>query len=250
MAKRAGGNALLIAFTLVWLAAPLAPSRAADGPCPKMLWTATRLLLVISPDMSVDQASARRFERASRGSTWREVRSAMPVALGGHGLGWAWNQTDLAESGEPTKTEGDKRTPAGVFAIGPAFGFAAEGPGGGYLPLKRSQSICVNDPRSDRYNEIVSKGAVDAGISRETMSEISLYRRGLRIEFPTSREERGGSCIFIHVWRRRDAPTLGCLAVAEDDVVELQRWAAAAPAVVAVLPRQALERLKSCLPPQ
>ena len=246
----ARGNALLVACALGLLAAPLTPARAIDGPCPKTLWSATRLLLVVGRDMSGDQATARRFERTANDSQWREVHSAMPVAIGGHGLGWAWSQKDLAETGEPTKIEGDKRTPAGVFAIGPAFGFAADGPGRGYLPLKQSQSICVNDPRSARYNEIVAKGKVDAGVSRETMSEISLYRRGLTVDYPTSREEKGGSCIFIHVWRRRDAPTLGCLAFDEDDVVELQTWAAEAPAVVAILPRQALERLKSCLPPQ
>ena len=61
------------------------------------------------------------------------------------------------------------------------------------------------------------------------------------------RAARAGSCIFIHV-RRPDAKgTAGCVALPEPQVEALQDFAEGG-AVLAVLPRQALDRFKGCLP--
>lgn len=237
-----------IVLALSLLVAPMAQSRAGDERCPESIRSATRLLVVVSRDMMVVAATAQRFERASNEAAWSEIRPALPVVLGRRGLGWAWNQTSLADDGEPIKQEGDRRTPAGIFPIGPAFGFAAAGPGSDYLPLKRSESFCVNDVRSRHYNQIVPKSMAGAGITGESMGDISLYRRGLQLSFPTNREQQGGSCIFIHVWRGRNSPTLGCLALSESNVAELQTWAGETPALVAILPQNALKRLQDCLP--
>jgi L,D-peptidoglycan transpeptidase YkuD (ErfK/YbiS/YcfS/YnhG family) len=237
---------IAIALTLLVTCAP--GLKAGDDRCSESLQSATRLLVVLATDMSVRTAKAQRFERSLSTAEWRKIGPAKPVVLGRGGLGWAWNQTDLARQGEPTKREGDGRTPAGVFRIGSAFGFSSSGVGKDYLPLKRDGSFCVDDIRSTHYNEIVPKAAVGAGVTGETMSAISLYRRGLRVNFPTNREKQGGSCIFIHVWRKPDSPTLGCVALRESDVTELQTWATEAPALIAILPQSAFDRLHRCVP--
>jgi hypothetical protein len=91
------------------------------------------------------------------------------------------------------------------------------------------------------------KAEVGATVGGETMSDISLYRRGLRVNFPTSREQRGGSCIFTHVWRRPGSPTLGGVALSESDVAALQIWSEA-PTLIAILPLSADGRLQGCIP--
>src|SRR5262245_12776182 len=216
--------------------------------CPDSLRSTTQLLVVVATQMTDRTATAHRFERQSKDTAWSEIRPAKSVALGRGGLGWAWDQTKLAGEGEPTKRERDGRTPAGVFSIGPAFGFAAEGPGNGYLPLKRNDAFCVDDVRSSHYNEIMPKADVGANISGESMSTISLYRRGLRVNFPTNRDQKGGSCIFIHVWRSKSSPTTGCVALSESDVAELQIWASEVPTLIAILPLTAIKRLRGCIP--
>jgi L,D-peptidoglycan transpeptidase YkuD (ErfK/YbiS/YcfS/YnhG family) len=198
--------------------------------------------------MTDQTATAYRFERESKDAVWSKLDPKRAVALGHAGLGWAWDQTKFAGDGEPTKKEGDGRTPAGIFSIGPAFGFAPEGPGKDYLPLKRNDAFCVDDVRSSLYNEIVPKVKAGAAVSGETMSTISLYRRGLRVNIPTNREQKGGSCIFIHVWRGPTSPTTGCVALSEPDVTELQIWAGEVPTVIAILPLSAVGRLQGCIP--
>ena len=61
------------------------------------------------------------------------------------------------------------------------------------------------------------------------------------------RQAQAGSCIFIHVWRSPTTGTAGCVAMPEPRVEALQDFAAGG-AVLAILPRGALDRLAGCLP--
>ena len=71
---------------------------------------------------------------------------------------------------------------------------------------------------------------------------LPMYRRGLLLNYPTDARRRAGSCIFIHVWRSPTTGTAGCVAVPEPRVEALQDFAAGG-AVLAILPRGALDRL-------
>jgi len=51
----------------------------------------------------------------------------------------------------------------------------------------------------------------------------------------------------MHVWRSPTSGTAGCVSMPEARVEALQDFAASG-AVVAILPRGALDRLKGCLP--
>ncbi len=106
---------------------------------------------------------------------------------------------------------------------------------------------CVDDPRSPAYNSITSRDKVGWKVHGENMWRVPEYRRGLLVDYPTNRAARAGSCIFIHV-RRPDAKgTAGCVALPEAQLEMLQDFAEGG-AVLAVLPRQALDRFKGCLP--
>ena len=76
---------------------------------------------------------------------------------------------------------------------------------------------------------------------------LPMYRRGLLVDYPTDARKQAGSCIFIHVWRSPTTGTAGCVAMPEPRVEALQDFAADG-AVLAILPRGALDRLPGCLP--
>jgi hypothetical protein len=62
-----------------------------------------------------------------------------------------------------------------------------------------------------------------------------------------SGQPQGGSCIFIHLRLPGKTGTSGCVALAAPDLDALHDYVQAG-AVLALLPRQALNRFKGCLP--
>ena len=81
--------------------------------------------------------------------------SAEPAVIGRAGMAWSQFFRRSARRGEPIKVEGDKRAPAGVYAIGRSFGtLASSRPD--YLHVT-PDTICVDDPSSPAYNTIASR---------------------------------------------------------------------------------------------
>src|SRR5262249_42999323 len=141
--------------------------------------------------------------------------------------------------GEPIKVEGDKRAPAGIFAIGRSFGILASSRPN-YLHVT-PDTICVNDPSSPAYNKIASRARIGPAVHAENMSRVlPMYRRGLVVDYPTDARAMAGSCIFIHVWRSPSSGTAGCVALPEPRVEALQEFSEGG-AVLAILPRGALD---------
>lgn len=239
---------------LAVLAASLAlaaqrPAAAAEAAaCPAALTEATRLVLVTTERMNSVSASLQLYAREAPDAAWQAEGSKIAAVIGKSGLGWAFDQAERA-NGQPVKREGDGRTPAGVFRTGTAFG-AKPRPGiGTYLKLT-SATVCVDDVASPHYNAIVPRKSIAAGISHERMGAIPLYRQGLFIAHPTSREQRGGSCIFLHVWRRPGAPTVGCVATTEANVVQVQDFLDGQAGAIAILPADARAAYAHCGLPQ
>jgi L,D-peptidoglycan transpeptidase YkuD (ErfK/YbiS/YcfS/YnhG family) len=214
--------------------------------CPPILQNATRLMLVTAPTMSAVAGELRLFERDKPQLPWRLAHAAEPAVLGLKGMGWGGGFEGFARSGEPIKSEGDDRTPAGMFPAGRPFGFESSGPPG-YLQI-RPETVCVDDPSSPAYGTIASRASAGGKTHAEQMRSVSLYRRGLVVDYPSDRLRRSGSCIFIHVWRSQFKGTAGCIALPEPRVAALQLWAEPG-AVIAVAPAAALDRFGACLPP-
>jgi D-alanyl-D-alanine dipeptidase len=214
--------------------------------CPAPLANAKRLVLVTAPNMNDMAATMRLYERVSAKEPWRALDAPEPATIGRAGMGWSQFFSKLARRGEPLKVEGDKRTPAGIYPIGRSFGVLASSRPD-YLHVT-PDTICVNDVSSPAYNTIASRARVGPAVHAENMSRIlPMYRRGLLVDYPTDARKQAGSCIFIHVWRSPTTGTAGCVAMPEPRVEALQDFAAGG-AVVAVLPRGALDRLPGCLP--
>lgn len=215
--------------------------------CPAPLASAKRLVLVTAHTMNETAATMRLYERASSQQPWQALGAAEPAMIGKTGMGWSPFFAQLARRGEPMKVEGDKRAPAGIYPIGRSFGILASSRPD-YLPIT-PDTICVDDLASPAYNSIASRARLGPKVSAENMSKaLPMYRRGLLVNYPTDARKKAGSCIFIHVWRSPTTGTAGCVAVPEPKVEALQEFSEPG-AVLAILPRGALDRLKGCLPP-
>ena len=223
----------------------LAPGFAMAQSCPAPLADARRLILVTADQMNSTTASVQNFTRATPTAPWRPESGPVTALIGHNGVGWAHAFRAFAQSGEPIKVDGDKRVPAGFYKIGRPFGFSpSQRPR--YMRIEEGMT-CVDDANSPAYNSISSRAKVGFKVHGENMWRVPEYRRGLLVNYPTDRAARAGSCIFIHVRLPGATGTSGCVSLPEPQVEALQDFAQSG-AVLAVLPRQALDRFKGCLP--
>jgi len=180
------------------------------------------------------------------------------VVVGKSGLAWGLGiapsgyaeNADVAASGEPVKHEGDGRSPAGVFALGEAFGYAASAPSGWkmpYLPLTASME-CVDDAHSKFYNRTLDRGSVspDWKSSEQMRRMDEFYRWGVIVEHNAAPvRPGGGSCIFLHIWGGKGQGTVGCTAMAQPQLEAVIGWLDPANHPLLVqLPRRQYKRLK------
>jgi D-alanyl-D-alanine dipeptidase len=235
---------------LKWLiaigAAAIFAAAAQAGACPEPITRASRLVLVTASSMNTQFAKLQLFTRTAPDLSWKAVGPIEPAVIGRAGLAWGDPFISLKRGGEQEKIEGDKRTPAGFFLIGPSFGFEYSSTPG-YIQVKTGETICVEDPKSPLYNRITRRSELGKGIKADDMGRTPLYRRGLFVDYPTDRKNRRGSCIFIHIWSGYNKGTAGCIALPEVRVKALQEFSHAGT-VIAVLPLYALRHFTSCLP--
>ena len=210
------------------------PAAGAQPTCPVELQSATQLVLVSIPTVSLHRAAVTLFGRSMTTEAWRTSGATMPAVIGRKGLGWAPSFRARATTSAPRKIEGDGKTPGGIFRLGNAFGFAASSIFG-YVRLSPGREFCVSDPKSPDYNQIIPQKPASS-IEGEDMGAIGLYRRGFFIDYPTNAAERAGSCIFVHVWRSKNSGTSGCVALTQSDVEAIQNWVRPREAVIAILP--------------
>jgi D-alanyl-D-alanine dipeptidase len=200
------------------------------------------------------------YERADVHSVWHARGGPVDIVVGTNGLGWgigivATDGAGVRAANDPVKKEGDGKSPAGVFTLGTAFGYAAQPFPGLKMPyLSLTPSIeCVDDPRSKNYNRIVDRNRVTPDWkSSEHMREAGeSYVWGAVVNHngtvPASGDPPvpgGGSCVFLHIWHSLNQGTAGCTAMTKTDLESLLVWLdpARKPRLVQ-LPEPAYERL-------
>ncbi len=215
--------------------------------CPRPLHRATRLIVVTVPDMKSVQATLHTFERRSPGdATWFRAGPPEPAVVGSAGIGWAQTFSHLAKKDEPIKTEGDNRTPAGIFRMSAPFGLKAR-PVKGFMKLAPGKSFCVRDPASIYYGKIIDKALVRSAKS-EDMATVPTLREGIFVDYPARRAAKNGSCLFLHVWENDVTGTEGRVAVAEDRVSVLQDWMGQGFTAIAIVTEETAKRFSHCLP--
>jgi D-alanyl-D-alanine dipeptidase len=228
------------------IAATASAAAPALAQCPAPLDEALRLVLVTTTDMASTKGRLQLFTRDTAAAPWKAASDGEPVNLGKQGLAWGYAFLAYKREGEPEKVEGDKRTPVGFYRLGPSFGFARTRRAN-YIRVEPGQTVCVEDPASAHYNTITRRSMLAPGTKADNMSDTSLFRNGIFVEYPSDREDRRGSCIFIHVWKTPDTATSGCLTMPEPRVKALQAFAEAG-AVLGVVPDTTRDRFAGCLP--
>lgn len=206
-----------------------------------------QLLVVVAGDWKSVQATLYGFSRRDGASPW-QLAFSYPAVLGKNGLGWGLGIHGWILGDGPVKKEGDKRSPAGLFHLPTAFGYASAKEAGitSYPYLQVTENIlAVDDPLSPFYNRFVDRRKQDPG--KWQSAEVMLrpdgsYRLGLFIShndpaFRPAKEspENGqslpipgaqalGSCIFLHIWKSENSPTIGCTALAPENMAIVARW--------------------------
>lgn len=194
--------------------------QAALENCPK---TSSQVLLVTNDEPSGFKPTLYVLEK--RRALWRYAFPPLPALIGRKGF---------APPGE--KKEGDLRTPSGVFALKRSFGYASGIES--RMPYRQAgeEDIWVDDASSPDYNRWVRKGETSAASFEVMKRQDDRYKYGLVIEYNTDPIIPGaGSAIFIHVRGGENMPTLGCVALAESDLLNVLGWLDPAAGPLAVL---------------
>jgi L,D-peptidoglycan transpeptidase YkuD (ErfK/YbiS/YcfS/YnhG family) len=200
----------------------------------------TQMIVVTTSDWNAVEGRLRRYERASVHEKWRPIGDPISIVVGKNGLGWgfgviATDDSNVRSTADPVKREGDGRAPAGIFALGTAFGYASMPFRGLKMPyLSLTSSIeCIDDPGSKHYNRIVDR-SVDAPdwTSSEHMRDAGeSYRLGVVVDHngmvtadANPPKPGGGSCVFLHIWHSHDQGTAGCTAMSQAELETLLTW--------------------------
>lgn len=221
---------VLMAFAALAAGCATAPASRSAPP-----WSnAQQVVVVITPDWNANHGLLGTYERVQ--GKWRQVGERQPVMIGRKGSAWGLGlHPDLQARPQagPIKHEGDGRSPAGVFGIGDAFGYAQHADTAlPYDPMQASH-YCMDVSGSPLYNCIVDARDVGteavAGSTEPMRLDLHAagdqrYRLGFVIEHNPQAKRDAGSCIFAHLWKKPAESTAGCTAMDDATMTRLLGW--------------------------
>jgi len=188
-----------------------------------------QLVVVINDNWQADHGLLYRFEKIA--GQWQQVSSKIQVSLGRTGLAWGIGLHDKQQG--QVKKEGDGKAPAGIFALGDAFGYLSKLNTGLTYNQMSGNDFCIDVNGSPYYNQIVSKLNVGEqgikGSSEPMRRDIHLngddkYKKAAVINHNSQNISAAGSCIFMHIWQDVKTATAGCTAMSETNITELLAW--------------------------
>lgn len=187
-------------------------------------------VVVTTKDWSAINGSAQLFERVNIKSNWKKTGKPFPVVIGANGMAWSGGLNELpSDTGRLLmKTEGDGKSPAGIFSLTSAFGTMANA--GQYkLPYTKltDYTECVDDVKSAHYNKIVNRmqvGNFDWKSSEKMLEIVPQYDLGVFVEHNYEKQKGAGSCIFLHIWKDATTGTAGCTAMARTNIETVLAW--------------------------
>ena len=141
----------------------------------------------------------------------------------------------IGKNGVGKTTEGDNKTPIGVYDLGIAFGIHPTIET--QLPYMQIQDnmYWIDDPDSKFYNELVKiekskdkyskfyKSIIEAEIDWKSAEHLIEYKNqyeyAIHIKYNEEKNKGKGSAIFLHCSLKR--PTAGCIAIPKKDIEEI-----------------------------
>lgn len=238
-----------LSLIAVSIAVSALPMTAADENAMKTAIDRSRQLIVVTaPNWQANHGKLALFERDT-GGTWQRVGTDAPVMLGRNGLAWGVG----LHSERATKTEGDGRAPAGVFALARVCGSDGQPPSLRFPYRQLTESTeGIDDSRSRQYNRLVDASLVrerDWRRSEKVRASNPLFRWLVEVKHNWEQRPELGSCIYLHIWKGPGVATSGCTAMEEAALERLVRWLDASKRPLLVqLPQSEHRRLKVMIP--
>lgn len=246
------------ALALAWAACSTSPATSSQQgrsatPADRATRTAPahrQVLAVITPDW--EQAAGHLYRLAWQDTAWQLVGEPIPVLIGRNGLGWGIGLADYRDRPGPAKQEGDLKSPAGIFALETAFGYA---PQADFIRMPYAHVsetlMCIEDTSSRAYNRIVDEATVQAdwNSTDHMRRDDDLYEWGMLVAHNYDPALPGqGSCIFLHAWREGGRGTAGCTSLDKEHLRQVLAWLdPAAQPVLLQAPHTALADLAASL---
>ena len=188
--------------------------------------SSTQCLVGIADSWDSSTVTLRFHEKS--GGRWVQRGESWQGRLGKKGLVWGRGLHPLP-AGATTKKEGDWRAPAGVFALGGAWGYEPsirKHPRLFYRQVT-PRDLWVEDPASEHYNRhlILERDPSTPWEKKQQMKQ-SDPAHALKLfiahNAPPKVVPNEGSSIFFHIWRDGGSkPTAGCTTMAGDKLREL-----------------------------
>jgi L,D-peptidoglycan transpeptidase YkuD (ErfK/YbiS/YcfS/YnhG family) len=197
-----------------------------------VLREATQMLLVQVADWDDQDGYLQRYVRSSTNSDWEEVGQSISVTIGQSGVGWAVRKVDssVIKDGDPLKKWGDRRSPAGVFLLGTAFGTDSSLTAHRRYPFMKIgfQEKCIYDPLSRHFNQLVEQSRLSASEisnSKTLYNWDGIYDLGVIIQTPPNSDGLAAiSCHFLRGWDGKRLGTEGETEMAPRDIEEIINW--------------------------
>jgi D-alanyl-D-alanine dipeptidase len=191
------------------------------------LKASNQVVFVTAPDWNATQGTMQLYQRRDEHHPWKLVRQ-FAVTLGRNGLGFDRNSILPKPGRVVIKQEGDGKSPAGLFGLGPVFSYHSLNDL--KMPFKKADTsdICVDDIHSASYNTWVNTDSVmqkDWNSFEYMQSKDDAYEYGVWVKYNSDKIFSGdGSCIFLHVWSGKNATTAGCTAMEKQNIIMLIHW--------------------------
>jgi len=183
-----------------------------------LLFSSQQILLVVADDFNSSKAKLSCYEDT------KIICKDIEVNLGKNGLAWGIGIKKIEHAtNEPLKFEGDKKAPAGIFQLRETFGYSYTNIS--KLPYLYADKnlICVDDSNSAFYNQIIEANGNEK--SFEYMRrEDKQYEIGVVVAHNPHAVAKRGSCIFLHVQKSDNHPTVGCTSMKKHDLKKIVNW--------------------------
>jgi len=183
-----------------------------------LLFSSQQIILVVADDFNTSHAKLECFEGN------KIIFKSIDVNIGTNGLGWGVGTSQLSKTQNiANKHEGDKKAPVGIFKLNAIFGYAEHSH---YLMpyiYTSNNLICVDDVNSKFYNKIIQNDGNEKSFENMKRHD-NQYQLGIVVNYNQKAKKGAGSCIFLHVQRKKNASTAGCTSMKLEDIKKITKW--------------------------
>ncbi len=189
--------------------------------CAQLPDTCRQVIIGVAPGWNSSHVTLSFYEKS--GNSWQLKAQPWKGRLGKKGLAWGLGAHTTPAGAKLRKREGDRRAPAGIFAIGGAFGYAAQIQKSPRLFYKQitTNDLWVEDVNSPSYNRhILLDHQPKTKWEKKQQMRQGDHAHSLKLfiahNAPPQVVPGAGSAIFFHIWRGGGSKaTFGCTTMSE-----------------------------------